>query len=57
MKVKPVQNYEGAKYPTLVEHLQKKGKKGKYLKVALAAGLAALATLLSGCGAIDIRLH
>ncbi len=48
MTLMPVRNYEGARYPTLAEHLAR--RRGRILSsVALGAALAIVAVLLSGC--------
>jgi len=49
MKLKPVHNYTGARYPCLADYLSH--SKGRRLSAfPLAIALAMLSALLSGCG-------
>jgi hypothetical protein len=49
MKLTPVREYEGARYPSLAEHMARKNGRLGIQPLALAAALAALAALMSGC--------
>ncbi len=50
--LKPVRGYEGARYPTLAEHLSRSARSRKVKALALTAAFAALAVLMSGCRGI-----
>jgi hypothetical protein len=49
MKLTPVHQYDGAKYPSLAEHAARKNGRRGAQSLALAAALAALAALMGGC--------
>jgi hypothetical protein len=53
MKLKAVQGYKNAKYPTLKQHLLKKNLRTKIYLIAYAIGSITLLTMTAGCGAIS----
>ena len=53
MKLKPITNYSEVKYPTLEEYLKEKGQISKKQQLMIATASAALAVLMSGCGAVS----
>jgi len=50
MKLKPVSHYSGARYPRLADYLAKSTRGRTLSTVGLAIALAALLSLLAGCG-------
>ena len=53
MKLTPVKDYKLGRYPSLAEYLAGKQKDEKLSSVALAAALAVLAALMSGCSSVS----
>ena len=53
MAPKAVKGYEGARYPTLGEHLRGKSSRALSRALTVAAAVAALASLLVGCRSIS----
>jgi hypothetical protein len=53
MMLKPVGQYRGAEYPTLATCLATKSRQGRPRGLALAAALALLAVLFSGCHGVS----
>ena len=53
MKLTSVKDYKRAQYPALAVYLAGKQKDEKMSSVALAAALAALGALMSGCQSIS----
>lgn len=53
MKLEAIQNYSGAKYPTMAGYLAGKARGRTVSRVVVVMALAALATLMGGCATIS----
>ena len=53
MELEPVRNYSGARYPSLAAYMAAQRRRGRVVRMTLAAGLAMLAVLFNGCRSIS----
>jgi hypothetical protein len=53
VKLEPVQNYKGARYPNLADYLKRRKRNQKLSGLTIIVALALLNALLAGCAPSD----